>query len=148
MIKREERDKKNIRKKMKNEKENLKKDLEDLNHDWENLVSHNELAQDEDFLEKMAEEIKQLENDALLSEEDEKKGKVAHMIHHMLSTPWGAPFITDKTLLETALAYHNQEPLNSDLCHFMTDLTLYSTHFNNEFLSIFWSLFNMLKEKK
>ena len=131
--------------KSKNRQKVLKDDLNHFENDWQKLVSEKKLAHNEEFLHKMADDIIKLNEDAILAEE--YNSKVGHLIHHILITPFGAPFVCNKTLLEAALNYEYQTPIESDLCHIIDDFSKYSNVKNNELLSIFHHLSKILESE-
>ncbi|MDX8431688.1 MAG: hypothetical protein SNF33_07825 [Candidatus Algichlamydia australiensis] len=109
----------------------LKEDLKKVREDWENLAAHEELAHDPEFLGTLANDIMTLESDSSYNEED------GELIHHFISTPWGAPFASNLTLFDAALSLKHQEPENSDLSHLMEDFHRYGHQFEDQFLKIF-----------
>ena len=125
-------------------KKDFEKDLDELNHDWEELLAHRQLLTDQKFLHKIAEDIVELNDDATLMEKDPQVEPIAHLVHHMLTTPVGAPFITDKTLLEAAISFDYQKPLRSDLSQIMKNFLKYSRENENAFLTIFSLLHDTL----
>ena len=112
------------------------KDLGKLEKAWEDLLTKRKKPSDIYFLKEMAEDIKQLKKDTTTAEEKKQLVHQAHIIHHLLTTPWGAPFVCERTLLEAAESYDLQEPLRSDLCHMMDEFTHYSSIAHNQFLTI------------
>lgn len=132
--------------KEKEAKKKLQKDVEKLEHDWEELLSKKKETKDKEFLEEMAEDIKNLNEDTYMAEGYEPLEPTVHMIHHMLTTPWGAPFVFDKTLLEAAVSFEYQEASHSDLSHLMDEFTEYSSLAHNQFLTVLGSISDDLEE--
>ena len=122
-------------------KNDLRKDLEKLTKNIKQLKSKQGLAKNKAFLHQMAEDIKKLNDDTLIA----KNIPIAHLIHHILSTPFGAPFVSEVSLLEAALDFDYQEPIKSDLSHLIEDFSKYNTYFDDEFLKIFDSFLDNLK---
>ena len=130
-------------KKKKDSLETLKKDLKKLTKDWERLIEEKKLATDSSFLKEMADDITNIEED--LSEF--QSSHTAKQIHKLLAAPWHAPFLEKETLLDAALSFKYQDPLDSDLCHIMNDVTRYEKEFEGEYLPIYWSLYQTLSSK-
>jgi len=119
-------------------KQKLKKDLKVFNSDWKTLTHKKKL--DKKYLKKMADDIKKLNNDLLVTKQD----KISALIYHMLSTPIGAPFVSNKTLLDAALNFENQAPLHSDLSSLISNLSKYEKYFDDEIYKIFNSFLQRL----
>lgn len=126
----------------------LEKDVIALEKDWEELLLDKKLSKDRDFLTRIAHDIKELNEDSELFEHFKPYEDQAEMIHYMLTTPWGAPFVSDKTLIEAALAYQFQEPIQSDLAKMMREFTEHSSISHNQFLTVLHSLSGELKARK
>ncbi len=126
----------------------LKQDVSALEKDWEELLLDKKLSRDHHFLEKIAHDIKELNEDSELLEHFKPYEDQAEMIHYMLTTPWGAPFVSEKTLIEAALAYQFQEPSHSDLAKMMKEFTEHSEISHNQFLTVLHSLSRELKASK
>jgi len=122
-------------------KQKLKKDLEHFNTDLKKITHKKNLIKNKKYLKKMADDIKLLNNDLLITKED----KIPSYIYHMLTTPIGAPFVSNKTLLDAALNFENQSSINSDLCHIISDFSKYENYFNDEIYNIFNSFLKRLK---
>lgn len=124
----------------------LKDDLQKLERDWEDLLTAKRALSDSRFLREMAHDIKQLNEDSSKAKTT-LFSKEAHLIQHILTTPWGAPFVSDKTLLEAAYAYDLQNPLQSDLSHLMDEFTIHSRAFHNQFITLFHAIAEDLEKK-
>lgn len=124
----------------------LQEDLKKLGKDWENLLSRKKSASDQKFLGEIAQDIKTLNEDAVMAETDHSLRSTVDMIHNMLTTPWGAPFVSDTTLLEAAIGFRSQRPEESDLHELMSRFTVYSSLLTNQFLTILESLSEDLEE--
>lgn len=118
----------------------LRENIAKLERDWEELLSKRREASDAHFLHEMAEDIKKLNEETVEAETIPSLEPTVTVIHHMLTTPWGAPFVSEKTLLEAAIAFSYQDPLQSDLFHLMDDFVSYSSLLNNQFLTVLSSL--------
>jgi len=60
----------------------------------------------------------------------------AQLIHFTLTTPWGAPFVGETTLLEAANTYSDDNP-NSSLQHLLTDFSHYSDEKHTPLLNVY-----------
>lgn len=104
----------------------LKDDLKRIHDDWE-MVKASDIAP---HAEKFASDIVQLDQDAkAMGSED------AELIHHLLSTPWGAPFIGEMTLLEAAKNYDGT--VDSPLHHLLSDFKKYSPKIKTHIFDLF-----------
>lgn len=83
----------------------LKQDLDEIHKDWIQLFQTEIDIKNSTFLKKIAQDIVSLDRNALDALQDEKLKEKAELIHFALTTPWGAPFIGETTLLDAALAY-------------------------------------------
>lgn len=115
----------------------LKKDLKNISEDWESLKEEKAHHYDEIFLDRLASDIITLNDDAHALEEDEEWSDTAHTVTHLLGTPWGAPFVSNLTLLDAALSYQSQDPEESDLGHMMEDFSRYGHQFENQLFKLF-----------
>ncbi len=125
-------------------KKSLKDDLKEFSHDCENILHHHELIDSTDFLKKFSEDIKHLEDDTSFFRKDPS----AQMIHYYLSTPFGAPFISTKTLLEAASSYNYQDPLKSDLHELVDGMIHFGDQQKNPLLLLFQSIEEYLEKEE
>ncbi len=128
---------------MKNQNEteivsHLRAGLLALHDDWEMLLKQDGMVKDPKFLEKVATDIQKLDSDATQALEISKLKEQADVVHFALSTPWGAPFIGETTLLDAAKNYKSDNP-ESTLKHLLTDFIKYGHQKNVP-------LFNVLDE--
>lgn len=105
----------------------LRADLHALHDDWEVLLKQSSMLKDSKFLEKIASHIKKLDSNATLALEISKLKEQAEVVHYALSTPWGAPFIGETTLLDAANKYKADNP-ESALMHLLSDFLKYGHH--------------------
>ena len=102
----------------------LKEGLHLLHNDWEKLLQQEPPSIDAVLLTSFAKHILQLDQNAkeaaLISDLKEK----AQLLHFALSTPWGAPFVGETTLLEAATAY-KEENTDSSLQHLLINFIQY-----------------------
>jgi hypothetical protein len=107
---------------MNSEMETVKKDLCVLRDDITLLLKKNQLIEDQDFIKKFARDVQKLDQDSyFLNSNDD-----VSLIHYFLSTPVGAPFVADCSLLEAAIMCKKEQPLNSMLHTFLHDLVQYT----------------------
>lgn len=121
----------------KKQAQKLKKDLKEIHNDWKELYHQEDLAHDEEFLGKIAGDIISLDEDAHLLTEDEDFYETADLLTHLLETPWGAPFVSNTTLMDAALCYSHQDPKDCDLGHLMENFYRYGHQFENQLFKIF-----------
>ena len=135
---------------MKNSKDSLErliKDLRRFTEDWENLIKHSELAKNSKFLKNFADHIRHLDIDTQREDLPENVENFAHLIHHMLSTPFGAPIVSEKTLMEAALTLEFQDPIRSDLSEMTLEFLQLSPSDHNELVTLFHSFYEKLKKE-
>lgn len=68
----------------------------------------------------MAINIKQIQHDVKKAKHPRNWEASAHELAHFLSTPVGAPFVAELTLIEAADNYSQQEPQYSDLSELLS----------------------------
>jgi hypothetical protein len=66
----------------------------------------------------LSQAVQDIEIETLLAF-DKKHKKVCELIHHILYTPWGAPFVSRHSLLASAQTYKFQDHFESDLYEFI-----------------------------
>ncbi len=119
--------------------ENVKRDLQNFFDDWKTLSTEEEISNPA-FVKKMAEDILNLYNDAKELLNDEHLKEDAELVVHLLSTPWGAPFVSDSTLIQAAKHFKTEEFKKSELLHLLKDFVNYTYIFNNQIYCIFEDL--------
>lgn len=105
----------------------LEEDLFRFNEEWYQIHTENQIVENQTFLLHLAHDILILNQHA---KEVEKTGlwqEGAHLIHYILGTPWGAPFVTNTTLLEAAQLFPDEIPLKSTLHTFTKQYVKYGT---------------------
>ena len=90
--------------------ESFKKDLAEIHSDWKLLLAQKDQASDPNFLKKVATDIQNLDRDATQMGSTETFKEQADLVHFLLSTPWGAPFVDETTLIEAAHAFSRKPP--------------------------------------
>lgn len=118
----------------------LKKDAKKLQDDLMEAVSFEERAYDSAFLGTLASDITAVNEDALAILAEDPDCEMAEMAHYLLSTPWGAPFASDATLLDAALSFQHQPKQNSDLSEMIHDFYFYACQGENPYATIFLNL--------
>ena len=95
--------------------------------DWEVLKKQHAMLNDSKFLEKIAGHVIELDSHAVQALEVSKIKEQAEVVHYALSTPYGAPFIGETTLLDAANGYqsNSSEPALMDL---LSDFLKYGQH--------------------
>jgi hypothetical protein len=109
----------------------------------ENLKKRPDLIDDPIFLSKTSSSILRIHRHAKELSEIKNFGRESTLIEHMLDTPWGAPFISNETLLDAATTYPDEIPKRSKLHEFLLQIASHRT--NNEIFTIQELLF--LKEE-
>ena len=105
--------------------QHFKENLDKINKDWETLLQEEQFVSDSSFLEKMALDIQNLSREASNVETiDELKDK-AQLVNFILSTPSGAPFVSETTLLDAAEELKNGRN-NDALKHMLSDLVQFN----------------------
>lgn len=107
--------------------QHLKEDLAEIHKDWIHLFEDQKDLDNPQFLSKMASDIQHLDQDALKAVEDTNVKEQAELIHYLLTTPWGAPFIGETTLLDAANSYQ-QGQSESPLKHLLSGFMQHSEH--------------------
>jgi hypothetical protein len=92
--------------------EKFKNDLKAFHQSWELISRKSSLLEDRAFLLKLAKEIQNLHHDIGTNRFSKKVKETALLIDYILDTPWGAPFVFEKPLLEAAISF--QENGSSD----------------------------------
>ncbi len=126
-------------------KEQLQRDLYSLQKSWDALVQHEELAKDIHFLDTMAETIENLEMDTINCEKLGHLKDKAEIIHYLLSTPWGAPFVSKTTLLDAAHKFHEKKGQDPSLSEILTNFATYSHEFNMQVFNLFEDIYRQIK---
>lgn len=99
-------------------------DLLSLNEDWEKIFKEGGAVNNQVLLEKIAADIQKLDRDATLAATTSQLKEQAEIVLFALTTPWGAPFIGETTLLDAARNF-KKENLDSSLKHLLIDFARY-----------------------
>lgn len=111
----------------------LKNDLHKLNLDWDNLLSDRKLCKDPTFLKKFSKDIKKIYNDAVKAEKNPNFKKRANLIVYLITSPFGAPFVEETTLLEAV-----EDP--AQLSRLLTKISKYGHKYPNQLFQVFEDL--------
>jgi hypothetical protein len=114
----------------------LASDLERLIQDFQQLKQSPSLCRDPRFLCRMATDLKQLSHDAALGLRISTLKKKARLIRHLLTTPFGAPYVSRMTFLEAADIFSEQEPRHSDLANLLQNSLTYGCKFEKQIRSL------------
>ncbi|MCF7806489.1 MAG: hypothetical protein K9M13_02450 [Simkaniaceae bacterium] len=93
----------------------MKTHLESIRNALHRIHTDHVLIEDTNTLQKLASVVQDLEIESQINVKDKKYKESCEIIHHLLFTPWGAPFVMDASLLEAAQIYKFQEHQASDL---------------------------------
>ena len=123
----------------------LGEDLKSIYYDWQSVIENKKLAKDHDFLSKMAQDIRKLYDDAVIAKKNPQLLELAELVEFILTTPIGAPFVAESTLLQAALSYDASAHQSSDLSMLMQSFTKHETKMNNTTAKIFSSIQDKLE---
>ena len=126
----------------------LESDLSRFNEEWYQIHIEHGVVENETFLKHLADDILKLDHHACEVEKSGVWKNGAHLIHYILETPWGAPFVTKTSLLEAATDFSDQKPLSSSLYEFTKQYATYSSKCNFPILENLKSLQNEIHEFK
>lgn len=107
----------------------LKELLDDLvrfNEEWYQIKTEKKIIENQHFLSILAKDILKLDRHATEVASLEQYKSSAELIHYILHTPWGAPFVASRTLLEAAGSFEDEMPLQSSLHDLLKTFTFYS----------------------
>lgn len=104
----------------------LADDLARFNEEWYQIRTETTIIENKRFLAVLARDILKLDRHAIEVANLQKYKSSAELIHYILHTPWGAPFVTPTTLLDAAISFEDEIPLQSTLHDLLKTFTLYS----------------------
>lgn len=93
----------------------LENDLEEFRALWNQAAEDPSRIKEKIYLEKVSQSIVTLDRHAEELSDEKILGKSASLIHYILQTPWGAPFVGGDTLLQAAKTFPDEEPEQSSL---------------------------------
>ena len=99
--------------------EDLKKDLTEFTTSWDRAQQNGILIDQKKFLDGLAEKILRLDRHAKEVGEIPEWKEFASQVHFILHTPWGAPIVSDRTLLQAAITYPDEVPESSSLSYLL-----------------------------
>lgn len=105
----------------------LENDLVRFNEEWYQIQTEKTVIDNKKFLTLLADDILKLDRHAKEVEELGEWKSGAKLIHFILHTPWGAPFVSPTTLLDAAISFPDELPLKSSLHDLLKLFTQYST---------------------
>ncbi len=108
-------DKKNVWKKNVDRYSELENDLSTFRDLFNEAGQYPGRIQEKTYLEALSQSILTLDRHAKELTSEKMLGKSASLIHYILQTPWGAPFVGDDTLLQAAKTFSHQEWSESSL---------------------------------
>jgi len=118
----------------------LLKAIRKLQEDWQTLLEKKGMIEDKEFLKQMADDIIELQEDIGQLESD----PLTDPLHEILETPSPYGFIKT-SLIDAAVSFNYQDPLDSDLCHLLKYASHYSSVFDDDKLMVLWSIEQRLK---
>jgi len=124
---------------MKDQLKKLEKDLHRLSKHWKEVIVNHNLLEESKFLSTIAEDVIDLESDLELCEGLHPLGDGVELIHYLINTTWGAPFVFNTPLLEAAQSYKPEKYRDSQLRALMGEFVQYHEELNEQ-------LFNCLEE--
>ncbi len=107
-----------------------------LHKDFTLLFEGKKRASDPLLMHRVALMIRQLHHDAKRLRYFPKYKEAAEHIVLTLTTPWGAPFVMEISLLDAAENLDEQNPASSDMHHWLSKIARYGHHFPQQILSI------------
>lgn len=114
--------KKNNQQKMKE----LEKDLSCFVKNWKKIKKESSLYNEKAFLDEIAQNILDLHRHAKEASSINLWKSGSDLILYILQTPWGAPFISEISLLEAATIYSDEKSKESRLRTFLKDISKYA----------------------
>lgn len=117
--------------------EKLKKDLKAIHSDWQQAAHDKAIRNDLDFLEKFAHDIIMLDQDAQSAQKTTPCKAKATLVHHLLSTPWGAPFISNMTLIEAAQLFKKDPKIPGPFYLMVENFARFESKFKSQIFDIF-----------
>ncbi|MBI5273465.1 MAG: hypothetical protein HY860_00235 [Chlamydiales bacterium] len=109
----------------------FKHHLHDFHQSWDELSKKKSLLNNHEFMLKVAKEIQIIHDDIMKDDISCDIKDSALLLDYIMGSPWGAPFVFDKPLLEAAKSYiaSNEE----DFPHLMTEFLNYKEEINKQF---------------
>lgn len=108
----------------------FKDHLHSLHESWEEVSKQSSLVNNDEFMLKLAKEIQEIHDDITQSHITGEFKENAEIIDYIFQTPWGAPFVFDKPLLEAARSYLQKNP--NDLKKLIGEFLNYKEEINEQ----------------
>ena len=100
----------------------MREHLESLRSSLQSIRNTPALLDDREAILELAQTIQDLEIEAQINVKAKYCKQSCELIHHLLFTPWGAPFPMTSSLLEAAQTYKFQKHQHSDLYQIIANL--------------------------
>ena len=108
-----------------NRVQQLENDLNFFRTLWEKREGPPLTIKEKTYLQDLSTSILTLDRHAEELTSDRLLGESASLIHYLLQTPWGAPFVGESTLLEAAKIFPDEKFDESTLSHVLTQFEEY-----------------------
>lgn len=126
--------------------EKMKKDFHQFFLDWEAYFSDAKY-QSLDAAKKLAEDIIKIHEDAKSLEHVKGFEEEASLTLYLLSTPFGAPFVSNISLFAAATNFHSS-PHSEEFIHLLKDFEKYKKAFGDEIFYIVKDLLNDIENEE
>ena len=125
-----------VKKKRKSAAVSFQETLKLLSHDFSDLVDEKKKPTDVRLMQRIALNVQHLYFDAKRLKDVPRYHDTAEHILLTLTTPWGAPFVLETTLLDAAANLDFQNPKYSDMHKWLSGISRYGHHFPQQILSM------------
>lgn len=123
---------------------NFKNHLHAFHESWNELSQKNSLLNNKQFLLKMAHEIELIHEDIMGNNMSSDIKENAELVDYIIASPWGAPFVFDKPLLEAARSYTQSG--SEDLHHLIHEFLNYKEEINEQLFDCIEEIEEKLKK--
>ncbi|MDN3505535.1 MAG: hypothetical protein P0S95_08170 [Rhabdochlamydiaceae bacterium] len=100
----------------------MKNQLTSIREMFHSIKSNPTSIDSPENLSSLASTIKDLDIESQMGQKDKSFKMTCELIHHLLCTPWGAPFVMQTSLLEAAQSFKFQEHSKSELYTILRDI--------------------------
>lgn len=125
-----------VKTKRKSSTQSFHETLKLLNRDFSQLFEDKKKPADVRLMHRVALNVQHLYFDAKRLRKFPKYHETAEHILLTLTTPWGAPFVLETTLLGAAKSFGTQNPKYSDMHKWLSGISRYGHYFPNQILSM------------
>lgn len=125
-----------VKTKRKSTSQSFHETLKKLNRDFSQLFEDKKKSSDVRLMHRVALNVQHLYFDAKRLRKFPRYHETAEYILLTLTTPWGAPFVLETTLLDAADNFGVQNPKYSDMHKWLNGISLYGHHFPKQILSM------------